>query len=320
MPKKVFTEKQHKTQTSIATPPAGFMALAAKSDGFYQKNSSGVETALFGGGGGGNTTVTGTLGENVASTGKVICQKLDGKFYLADNTDVTLMEKIIGMNTQTGNTNDAIEVERFIFTGTGYDNTASAYWIGTAGNITTTKPANGTAIQKKIGHAISSTVFAIQPDPFLYTPRIIDRISLPVDHRRFTSGSYTRYFDFEGGPYGGRWPYQIMTNGRVLLELAITGGASSPYRYDIRFITSGGTVFFEYVDHVLGNQSANEMSWFTLNPLSSNSVSWNPSSVGARGINRNSSGGEDAWEVQIAYESGGGGYYFHMIDLVLIDF
>lgn len=49
MSKKVYSVKQHKETSTPSTPDAGFRAIYAKSDGFYEINSAGVESKLVAG-------------------------------------------------------------------------------------------------------------------------------------------------------------------------------------------------------------------------------------------------------------------------------
>jgi len=46
MGKNVYSPKHYKEQTTPSNPPSGFRAIYAKSDGFYEKDSSGVEIRL----------------------------------------------------------------------------------------------------------------------------------------------------------------------------------------------------------------------------------------------------------------------------------
>lgn len=245
--------------------------------------------------------------------GKAVVQKSsDGLAYLADSNAEDTVLGYRGISLNSASAGQTVKIARIYADNLSGLTPGAKYYIDAAGALTISKPSTGYA--HVAGSALSATELIINREPFIYRPKYLDRIYLPTDDRTNTSSSFSRMFDYEGGV--GKWHPSVLKAGRVFFEVAITGSAGSPYQIAFRFQGDSSGVVFESNLITLGNQSANEMSWFTFDLSSGNVVNLDLTSTILRGVNNVNTSGE-AWEVQI--KSLGGNYKLIDAHLVLLD-
>jgi len=243
-----------------------------------------------------------------------------GQLLKADNTTQAGITDVVGINVQTVTSGNTAEIAYGFYDDFSSLTVGTTYYVGVGGGITSTLP---TTYKQQVGIAVSSTRINFSFNSDYSSPSfVVDELILPYDpDRQFTSSSYTRLFDYESGPSYGtncRWDRNKIGSYNVFLTFAMTGGLGTPYEIAIRFMKSDSTVVFDTGDFAVGNQGSNEMSWFSKNIASGNSINLDLTTTILNGINWPTSGGYVAWEPQIRINSASGGAYIKYLSLVLV--
>ncbi len=260
-----------------------------------------------------------TAGENL-SAGDVL-RISSGQAFKADNTSEAGVTAVVGVCNTTVSSGGTVKIDYGFYDGFSSLSAGALYYLATSGAITATKPSTYIV---ELGVAVSTTRinFNIKSPTIAIASHVVDELILPYDpDRQFTSTSYTRLFDYESGPNYGthcRWDRTKIGAYNVFLTFAVTGGLGSPYEMAIRFMKSDSTVVFDTGDFFIGNQGSNEMSWFSKNIASGNSINLDLTTTMLNGINWQTSGGYVAWEPQIRIDSASGGVYIKYLSLVLV--
>jgi hypothetical protein len=93
---------------------------------------------------------------------------INGLAYIADPTDLTHANRVIGLATQSGNSGDIIRVAQQGVVSSGSFVTNSVYYINTNGNLTTTQLPVGAVWTKLMGVGKSDSVVIINMGETVY--------------------------------------------------------------------------------------------------------------------------------------------------------
>lgn len=104
-----------------------------------------------------------TAGETIS--GHMLLVSIDGLAYLADPTDLTHADAIIGVSKTAAGSGSAIEYIPFGDVAAGSFTQNQTYFAGLNGTLSTSPIAVGAAWMAKVGYAKSSTVLNVQIDP-----------------------------------------------------------------------------------------------------------------------------------------------------------
>jgi len=263
----------------------------------------------------GQVLETYTAGETIAANDAL--RFAGSQVFKTDNTSQAGIENFVGLAFEAATVGNPIKVSTKRVTGLSGLTGGNIQYLSAAGAITTTRPVNGYV--RMIGFAESATVLKIQNVPeSIYRPKVVHRVWLPQNKNDFTGGSFQRVFDYESTPSQPAFHNEVMADYDIRLILGIEGSASPPFQFSIRFITDAAVVRFESNAIVLGNQSAQEMSWIQINLTTGNVVNWDPVNEILGGLNSGDPASTPvAWEVQINANVGGGAYRIHQMYVMM---
>ena len=140
-------------QTTTAADSASVVAAWATANAAYSVANSAFAQANTGGGGGVAESLNVQFSNSTGATYKVVALDSTANTVLASASDITQVDKILGILDSSGETVTFGSITNPSWTWTA----EQSLYLGSNGDVVTTSTINGAAFSLKLGYAISAT-------------------------------------------------------------------------------------------------------------------------------------------------------------------
>ena len=140
-------------QTTTAADSASVVAAWATANAAYSVANSAFAQANTGGGGGVAESLNVQFDNSTGATYKVVALDSTANTVLASASDITQVDKILGILDSSGETVTFGSITNPSWTWTA----EQSLYLGSNGDVVTTSTINGAAFSLKLGYAISAT-------------------------------------------------------------------------------------------------------------------------------------------------------------------
>ena len=140
-------------QTTTAADSASVVAAWATANAAYSVANSAFAQANTGGGGGVAESLNVQFSNSTGATYKVVALDSTANTVLASASDITQVDKILGVLDSSGETVTFGSITNPSWTWTA----EQSLYLGSNGDVVTTSTINGAAFSLKLGYAISAT-------------------------------------------------------------------------------------------------------------------------------------------------------------------